>query len=297
MQDQISRAITDDGALRVYAATTTQVVQQAQTYHNATPLAIAALGRMLTGGLLLAAMQKEEQVSVTLQVKGDGPLGTILAVAEGDCTVRGYVSNPDVELPLRPDGKLDVGHGVGKNGVLSVVRDFGRGQPYTGQVELVSGEIAEDLTYYYALSEQTPSAFALGVLVDTDYSIKAAGGYVIQLMPGTGAGDDQLIATMEEKLKTLPPVTELIARGVTAEGLLEQLLEGVPYSPLGTQSPRYLCKCGRERVERMLISVGAADLQELADDPAGTQVTCSFCDKHYEFSPQQLTELLGQCSR
>ena len=297
MNDKISIALTNDGAIRVYAAVTTNLVSEAQKLHNSYPIATAALGRTLTAAAIMGAMLKNDTGSITLQFRGDGPLGTILAVTTPKSEVRGYVANPDVELPLKPNGKLDVGTGVGKNGFLSVVRDVGVGQPYTGQVELVTGEIAEDLTYYYAISEQIPTAISLGVLVDVDLSAKAAGGFVIQLMPGSGIDDEKIIDTIEAHLKTIPSVSEMIASGINSEGIIAQVMGELEYNILDERTPIYKCNCSTARVEGALISIGANDLNSLIDEHQGTTVDCSFCDKKYVFSASDIENLLKKCSK
>jgi len=297
MNDKISIALTNDGAIRVYAAVTTNLVSEAQKLHNSYPIATAALGRTLTAAAIMGAMLKNDTGSITLQFRGDGPLGTILAVTTPKSEVRGYVANPDVELPLKPNGKLDVGTGVGKNGFLSVVRDVGVGQPYTGQVELVTGEIAEDLTYYYAISEQIPTAISLGVLVDVDLSAKAAGGFVIQLMPGSGIDDEKIIDTIEAHLKTIPSVSEMIASGINSEGIIAQVMGELEYNILDERTPIYKCNCSTARVEGALISIGANDLKSLIDEHQGTTVDCSFCDKKYVFSASDIENLLKKCSK
>jgi len=297
MNDKISIALTNDGALRVYAAVTTNLVSEAQRLHNSYPVATAALGRTLTAAAMMGAMLKNDSGSITLQFKGNGPLGTILAVTTANSDVRGYVANPDVILPLKPNGKLDVGTGVGKNGFLSVVRDSGVGQPYTGQVELTTGEIAEDLTYYYAISEQIPTAMSLGVLVDVDFSAKAAGGFIIQLMPGSGLDDDKIIDTIEAHLKTIPSVSEMIDSGIDAEGIISKIMGELEYNILDERTPSYKCNCSTARVEGALISIGAKDLQSLIDEHNGTTVDCSFCDKKYVFSSNDIENLLKKCSK
>ena len=297
MEDKISIALTNDGALRVYAAVTTSLVSEAQRLHNSYPIATAALGRTLTAAAMMGAMLKNDAGSITIQFKGDGPLGTILAVTTANSEVRGYVANPDVELPLKQNGKLDVGTGVGKNGFLNVVRDSGVGQPYTGQVELVTGEIAEDLTYYYAISEQIPTAMALGVLVDVDLSAKAAGGFMIQLMPGSGLDDENIIDTIEAHLKTIPSVSEMIDSGIDAEGIISKIMGELEYNILDERTPTYKCNCSTARVEGALISIGASDLQSLIDEQNGTTVDCSFCDRKYVFSASDIENLLKKCSK
>jgi len=297
MNDKISIALTSDGALRVYAAVTTNLVSEAQRLHNSYPVATAALGRTLTAAAMMGAMLKNDAGSITLQFKGDGPLGTILAVTTANSEVRGYVANPDVVLPLKTNGKLDVGTGVGANGFLSVVRNSGMGMPYTGQVELATGEIAEDLTYYYAISEQIPTAMSLGVLVDVDLSAKAAGGFIIQLMPGSGLDDEKIIDTIENHLNTIPSVSEMIDSGIDSEGIIAKVMGELEYNILDERTPTYKCTCSISRVEGALISIGTRDLQSLIDEHNGTTVDCSFCDKKYVFSASDIENLLTKCAK
>ncbi|OQB14608.1 MAG: 33 kDa chaperonin [Firmicutes bacterium ADurb.Bin193] len=295
--DHIAIALTDDAALRVYAAITTDTVKEAQILHKSYPVATAALGRTLTAGAIMGAMLKGDKGSITIQIKGDGPLGTIIVVSDSKSNVRGYVSNPDISMPPRADGKLDVGGGVGKNGFVNIVRDLGMGKPYAGHIELVSGEIAEDLTKYFAVSEQIPTAMALGVLVDTDGSVAASGGFIVQLMPGFGYGDDEIITRLEETIKTLPSVTKMIADGADGEGIINALLEGTPYNVLEKRGVRYKCGCSYKRVERALISIGEKDLLSLIEDGIDAVIDCNFCDKKYVFSVEHLKALLRKCRK
>lgn len=297
MSDKIAIALTDNAAMRIYAAVTTDIAAEAQRIHNTLPLATAALGRTLTAGALMGAMQKDENVSITIQFKGNGPLGTVLVVADSSSKVRGYVQNPHADLPLRADGKIDVGNGIGKNGYLSVIRDLGQGtQPYVGQVEITTGEIAEDLTYYYATSEQTPTAISLGVLVDRDYTVKAAGGYVIQMMPGWSPEDEQIISAIEKRLGEIPSVSTMVDKGYSPEDIIKEILVDIPYHILKEETPEYKCNCSKARVESALISIGKKDLNSLLEDN-GTEVNCNFCDKIYKFTTQDIEELIKKCTK
>ena len=297
MSDKIAVALTDNAAMRIYAAVTTDIAAEAQRRHNTLPLATAALGRTLTAGALMGAMQKDENVSITIQFKGNGPLGTVLVVADSSSKVRGYVQNPHADLPLRADGKIDVGNGIGKNGYLSVIRDLGQGtQPYVGQVEITTGEIAEDLTYYYATSEQTPTAISLGVLVDRDYTVKAAGGYVIQMMPGWSPEDEQIISAIEKRLGEIPSVSTMVDKGYSPEDIIKEILVDIPYHILKEETPEYKCNCSKARVESALISIGKKDLNSLLEDN-GTEVNCNFCDKIYKFTTQDIEELIKKCTK
>ena len=245
----------------------------------------------------MGAMQKDENVSITIQFKGNGPLGTVLVVADSSSKVRGYVQNPHADLPLRADGKIDVGNGIGKNGYLSVIRDLGQGtQPYIGQVEITTGEVAEDLTYYYATSEQTPTAISLGVLVDRDYTVKAAGGYVIQMMPGWSPEDEQIISAIEKRLGEIPSVSTMVDKGYSPEDIIKEILVDIPYHILKEETPEYKCNCSKARVESALISIGKKDLNSLLEDN-GTEVNCNFCDKIYKFTTQDIEELIKKCTK
>lgn len=299
MSDKIVSAITDNAALRIYAAVTTNIVTEAQKIHKSLPLATAALGRTLTAGAIMSVMQKDKNTSITIQFKGDGPLGTLVVVADSLGTVRGYTANPQADLPLRTDGKLDVGRGIGKSGYLSVIRDFGKGtKPYTGQVEITTGEVAEDLTYYYAVSEQTPTAVSLGVLVDRDLTPKSAGGFIIQMMPGWSPDDEKIITMIENKLKQMDSVSSLIASGYTAKDIIAEILgNDLKYHILTETEPKYKCSCSKSRVERALISIGKKDLAYIAEDENGTEVNCNFCDKIYKFSKSDILKLLEKCTK
>ena len=274
--DKIAIALTDDAALRVYAAVTTELVKTAQSIHNTYPVATVALGRVLTAGVMMSAMEKNPDTKLTVSFKGGGPIGSIVAVTEKN-TRRGYAAVPDVQ-------STDVGSAVGKSGFLSVVKDFGSKEPYSSQVRLVSGEIAEDLTYYYALSEQIPTAIALGVSADTLF----AGGYVIQLMPGHGENDENTINEIENKIKILPPVNVMVAEGSTAEDIISRVLGDISYSILGFAEPKYQCSCSRERVTRVLAAMGKDELQSLIDDGNGANINCHFCCESYNFTTDEL---------
>lgn len=289
MSDILLRGNSMDGAVRVFVAVTTDLVNRAHEIHHTYPVATAALGRTLTAAAIMGAGMKNETDTTTIQFKGDGPLGSIVAVTDSHSHVRGYVANPFVDLPLNKKGKLDVGGGVGK-GYLNVIRDLGMKEPYAGQVPIVTGEIAEDLTFYFARSEQIPTAIALGVLVDTDSSVKAAGGFMIQLMP---EATEDIAIKLEEKMKTIEPVTQMINSGMSAEDIFfhitedfDMLMENKPIVPM------YECKCSKERMERALISIGKKELEDLIEDQGEAELTCQFCDKKYTFSKEALEELL-----
>ena len=281
------RCISTDGTLTVMAIDSTDIVNEAVRIHNTTPVASAALGRLLTGASLMGSVLKGKEDSVTLRLKGDGPLGSLIAVSDSLGNVRGYVQNNHVDLPLNSKGKLDVSGAVGKHGDLTVIKDLGLKEPYVGQTPIVSGEIAEDITYYYFTSEQTPTVCALGVLVDRDYSIKKAGGFIVQLLP---TAYDDTIDLVEECIKDIEPVTTLLQK-MNIEELCHHVLSKFELEVLDTASPVYRCTCSRERVERALISTGLESLKELAEDE-NTEVCCQFCDKKYNFSSSDIKKLI-----
>ncbi|MBS7298244.1 MAG: Hsp33 family molecular chaperone HslO [Eubacteriales bacterium] len=289
--DKLVRGQSMDGAIRVFAAVTTDLSERARQIHQSMPVAAAALGRTLTVAAMMGAQLKNETDTVTIQFAGDGPLGKIVAVTDSSSKVRGYVENPFADLPLNRKGKIDVGGGVGK-GRLSIVRDLGMKEPYVGQVPIVTGEIAEDITYYYAKSEQIPTAVGLGVLVDTDYSIKASGGFLIQLMP---FATDETAAKLEEQVRKLPSVTEMITSGMTAEDMLFKVCDG--FSMMmdnNAVTPAYECKCSKERMERALISIGKTELEKIISENGEAELTCQFCDRKYKFDIDQLENMLKQ---
>lgn len=288
--DQLVRGTSMDGAIRVLAAITTDTVNRAQSIHHSYPAATAAMGRLLTGAAIMGtAGLKNENDSMTVQIKGDGPLGSLVAVTDCKARVKSYVENPFVDLPLNDKGKLDVGGAVGK-GFLNVVRDLGMREPYIGQVPIVSGEIAEDLTYYYSKSEQIPTCMALGVLVDTDNSVLAAGGFMIQMLPGS---TDEMAEKLEKIVNELPPVTTMVHEGISAEDLFFRVSEGFDMlMDNNALEPKYECDCSKERMERALISIGKKELQDIIDEQGEAELTCHFCDNKYKFDREELTELL-----
>ena len=293
MSDTLLRAIARNAGIQISAASTTGLVERAREIHNTTPLATAALGRTLTATAIMGSQLKAEGGSVTVQIKGNGPLGTIVCVGDENGYVRGYLQNPAADLPLRADGKLNVGGGVGR-GYLMVIKDIGLKDPITGTVALVGGEIAEDLTRYFAESEQIPSACALGVLVDTDCSVKCAGGWLVQLMPGVKDTD---IDRLEANLAKLPPMTAMLDKGMTLEEIVSAVLDGFEVDFLQTDEIGYRCACSREKVERALISMGRKELADMAAEQEKSEVTCQFCDKIYEFTRDELNELLAHAEK
>ncbi len=286
--DTLVRGNSTDGSIRVFAAITTELVNEAHRIHNTSATASAALGRLLTGAAIMGAQLKSESDSVTLQINGEGPLGIMIAVTDSSSRVRGYAANPQADLPLNAAGKLDVGGAVGP-GFLSVVRDLGLKEPYIGRTPLVSGEIAEDMTYYFAKSEQVPTAVALGVLVDTDLTIKAAGGYMIQLMP---EATEETAERLTQIIENAPSVTEMITSGMSAEDIAFSITSGFDMLiENNAVHPEYRCKCSRERMERALISIGKQELEDIIKEQGEAEMSCQFCDKKYHFDKSELEEL------
>ena len=285
MQDYLIRATAFEGRLRAFAANTTGIVEEMRRRHGTTPVATAALGRTATAGVMMGAMLKGEE-RLTIQVKGDGPVGQIVVDANAKGEVRGYVDNPRVDLPLNGRGKLDVAGAVGE-GYLYVIKDLGLKEPYRGSIPIVSGELGEDFTYYFAKSEQTPSAVALGVLIATDYSVQTSGGFIMQLLP---VMDEEEIAAIEEKLSNLPPITTLLAEGTDLEDILKRLVESVEV--LERSDIRFQCKCSHERVEQTLISLGRDEIEQILREDGKAEVVCHFCNEVYEYNSEQLHSLV-----
>lgn len=283
--DEIVRMITGDGYVKAIAITGKELVERARVIHDTWPVATAALGRALMGCAMMGAALKEENGSVTLQFKGDGPLGRVLAVSDSSGNPRGYVQNGAVDLPRKRPGKLDVGSAVGKNGFLTVIKDIGLKEPYIGSVELVSGEIAEDLTAYFTISEQIPTACALGVLVAPDQTVACAGGYIVQLLPGA---PDGVAERLEASVRALGPITEVLSGGADAAEVLERLLAGMEPEQLERSEVAYRCACSRDRVSRALISMGKDEMRALIEEEGGAELTCQFCDRVYNFTKEEL---------
>lgn len=285
--DEIVRAVTKDGFVKISAVTARGVVERAREIHGLSPTASAALGRTLCGASMLGELMKEDDASLTIRVNGGGPVGSVIAVSDNGGNVRGYVTEPKADLPLRGDGKLNVGGLVGTNGMLTVSRDIGLKEPYVGSTELVTGEIAEDLAQYMVESEQIPSAVGLGVLVDTDRTIKAAGGFIVQLMPGA---PEELITKLEENIFVMDQLTTVLTEDGVDEAV-RQVLKGLDYETVMRVPVDYRCNCSRERVEQALESCGREELLDMAATGEETEVSCQFCDKIYRFSPSELREL------
>ena len=291
MPDQILRAMTTDGWVKAVAMTSREIVERARTIHNTTATATAALGRALTACSLLGNLQKIENGSVTLQFKGGGPLGTVLAVSDAEGNVRGYVQNPRISLLETYAGKLDVGAAVGTDGLLTVIRDLQMKEPYVGSVELVSGEIGDDVTAYLVQSEQCPSACGLGVLVDVDHSVKVAGGFILQLLPGA---PEALIDRLEAGIAAAGSVTAMLEAGLSLQELLRKVTGGMELEFFEPTEVSYRCYCTRERVEATLVSLGREELQQIVEEGKDIQVECQFCDTEYKFSPPEIRGILAQ---
>ena len=290
MADQIIRVLAKNAPVKASVITARDMVERARQIHRTLPVATAALGRGLMAASMMGNQLKEENGSVTLRIKGDGPLGGITVVSDSQGNARGYVVNPAVELPLKGPAKLDVGAAVGKDGSLTVIKDLCMKEPYVGTVPLVSGEIAEDLTSYFAESEQVPSACALGVLVDVDQSVLCAGGYLIQLLPGA---DEAAISAIERGIEKVGPVTEALRSGLDAQGLVKQVLSEFELEILSAEPVEYRCYCSRERVTRALISMGHQELESLIQEQGQAELTCQFCDKVYHYTKEELETLLA----
>ena len=289
MNDYLVRGMSMDGSVKVVAIRSTEMVRTGATIHNTTPNATAAFGRALTAASMMGNMQKVENGSMTLQIKGGGPIGTIVCVADPIGNVRGYVYEPNVPLVEKFPGKLDVGATVGTDGTLTVIRDMQMKEPYVGSVPLVSGEIGDDVTAYFAQSEQTPTACALGVLVDRDQSVKVAGGYLIQLLPGAS---DEVIDKLEAGIQRAGAVTTMLEQGLTPEDILGQVCGELGVVFMETTPVSYKCYCSRERVTSALISLGRKELAEIREENKTFPVGCQFCSEVYEFTPEDIDELL-----
>ena len=287
--DYIVRATAAEGQIRAFAATTRELAEKARALHNTSPAATAALGRLLTAGAMMGVMMKGDRDILTLQVKGDGPLHGITVTADSKGRVKGFVDVPEVLIPANAKGKLDVGGAIG-NGYLTVIKDLGLKEPYSGQVELQTGEIGDDLTYYFAVSEQVPSSVGLGVLMEKNNTVKQAGGFIVQLMPGTS---EEVIEALESHLAKISSVTGLLEAGNTPEQILELLLGNMGLEILDRIPAEFYCNCSRDRMARALISIGAKELQAMIDDGEPVELKCHFCSSAYTFSTEELKEMLA----
>lgn len=293
MADYMVRATAANARIRAFACTTRDLVECARQAHNTSPVASAALGRLLTAGTMMGSMLKGDDDLITLQIRGDGPLGGLTVTADAKGRVKGYPLESNVVIPANEKGKLDVSGAIG-NGYLQVIRDMGLKEPYVGRVNLETGEIAEDLTYYFATSEQVPSSVGLGVLMEKDNTVKQAGGFIVQLMP---FAEDSVIDKLEENLKKVHSVTSLLEEGNSPEQILEILLDGFDIEFNGTLPLSFYCNCSRKRVEKALISIGKAQLQDMIKDGKEIEMNCHFCNKHYIFSVEELKDIYRRASK
>lgn len=287
MKDYVVRATAANAQIRAFACTTREVVETARQAHNTSPVITAALGRLLTAGAMMGTMLKGEQDLLTLQIKGDGPVSGLTVTADAAANVKGYANVPDVMLPANAIGKLDVSGAIGQ-GMLSVIKDMGLKEPYVGQTVLQTGEIAEDLTYYFATSEQVPSSVGLGVLMEKDNTVKQAGGFIVQLMP---FAEESVIDKLEQNLSQISSVTSLLDAGNTPEQMLELLLEGLDPEIMDTVPTAFRCNCDKKRVEKALIAIGKQELQSMIEDGEEIEVNCHFCNSHYKFSVDELKDI------
>lgn len=291
---KVVRYIATDGSAFVIACDSTDMVAEMERIHQPSATVTAALGRLITAASMMGDLLKGKEDTVTLRMNGGGPCGDLIAVSDSSGNARAYVENPIVEIPLNALGKLDVRGAVGTNGQLYVIKDMGMREPYIGQTPIVSGEIAEDITNYFAASEQTPSVCALGVLVNPDLSVANAGGFIIQLLPGC---EEDVIAKIEESIADIPSVTNMLSDGYSADDIARRAMKGMEIEKLDESTINYRCNCSRERVENALISTGLENLKEMAGDTQDTQVECHFCDKTYVFTPQEISELIESSSK
>ena len=287
MKDYIVRAAAANTQIRAFAAVTTELVEEARQRHGTSPVATAALGRLLTGGVMMGSMMKNEEDMLTIQIKCSGQIGGLTVTADSRGHVKGYVYNPDVMLPPK-NGKLDVGGGLGQ-GVLTVIKDMGLKEPYSGQTILQTGEIAEDLTYYFATSEQVPSSVGLGVLMEKDNTVRCAGGFIVQVMPFI---EDKVLEKLEQNVRKIQSVTSMLDNGHTPEEMLGQVLEGLDLEITDTLPAEFYCNCSKERIEKAIISVGRREIQSMIDDGREIEVKCHFCNTAYKYSVDELKELL-----
>ena len=293
MNDYIIRATAANDQIRAFATVTTEMVETAREHHNTSPVATAALGRLLTAGAMMGSMMKGEKDVLTLQIKAGGPLQGITVTADSQGNVKGYVGNPDVCIPANSKGKLDVAGAVGP-GFLTVIKDMGLKEPYSGQVMLQTCEIAEDLTYYFATSEQVPSAVGLGVLMNKNNTVRQAGGFIVQLMP---FAEEEVISRLEQNVQKINSVTNLLEEGHTPESLLEKVLEGFDMQINEKMDTRFHCNCSKERVAKALISIGRKELNEMIQEGKPIEMNCHFCNTNYNFTVEELKEILRRCCK
>lgn len=284
MSDKLTRAITKDGFFKISAVVSTETVEQSRKFHNSSPVATAALGRLLTAGLLMGGELKEDNAKLTLQMSGDGPLGRVIVSANSKGEVKGYAENPQIDMPLNEKGKLDVGGAIGK-GTLSVIKDLGLKEPYIGQVAIQTGEVGDDLAYYFMQSEQVPSVVALGVLVDRDFSVKCAGGFIIQVMPEC---NDESLTMLENSIAGIMSVTEMLSQGMDGVDMIKYAMLGFDTEILEESEVGYVCDCSRERMERAIVSLGKAEIDAIIKEQGQAEIVCSFCNKPYVFNTEEL---------
>ncbi len=292
MGDYIIRAIAADGQIRAFAADTTQMVETAKCKHETSPIATVALGRLLTGGAMMGVMMKNDSDVVTIQIKAQGPIGSMTVTADAKGNVKGFVGNPQVMLPLK-DGKLDVAGALGL-GVLSVIKDIGLKEPYVGDTILVTSEIADDLTYYFATSEQVPSSVGLGVIMNKDNTVKSSGGFIIQLMPDA---TEEIISKLEKKISEVKSVTDMLEKDMSPEDILNVLLKDMGLEILDKVDTQFYCNCSKERVSKAVISIGEDEIQAMVDEEKPIEVNCHFCNSHYAFSVEELKDMLEAVRR
>ncbi|MHB1393817.1 MAG: Hsp33 family molecular chaperone HslO [Clostridia bacterium] len=293
MKDYIIRGASKDESIRFFSCITTDMVEEARKIHNCTPVSIAALGRMMTAASIMGTMLKSDKDTLTVQINGKGSAGSIVVISDNTGDVRGYISNPYVELMHREDGKLDVGRAVGVDGALTVIKDLGMKEPYVGQIPIISGEIGDDISSYFATSEQTPTAVGLGVLVEVDGHVAAAGGFIIQLMP---EADEAAISKLETRLGGIKSVTDMIHSGLDAVGMIKDILGDIEYKVYEEKQVVYRCNCNKERLERALISIGRQDLEELIEEQGNAELVCHFCNSKYHFDKEELIVLLEKAT-
>lgn len=289
MNDKLTKAVTTNGLIRIYAVNSKNTVERARLFHNTSPLATAALGRLLTGAQLMGSMLKTEEASLTLQLHGTGPLGRVLAVANAKGEVKGYIENPDANLPLNRIGKLDVGGGIGKEGYLSVVRDLKMKEPYIGQVPIQTGEIGDDLAFYFAQSEQIPSVVALGVLVDRDLSVKQSGGFIVQVMPDC---DEFNLKKLEKCTEGIKSVTQMLENGLSNEALIREVMRDFEVEILEETEASYHCDCSDERMQRAIVSLGKQEIRDIIDEQGEAEIVCRFCNRAYLYDRKALEAML-----
>lgn len=293
MADKLTKAVTKNGLIRIYAVNSKNIAEAARKFHSTMPLGTAALGRLLTGAVLMGNMQKDEDISLTLQMHGDGPLGRVLAVANSKGEVKGYIEHPLADLPLNRFGKLDVGGGIGQ-GYLSVVKDMNMKEPYIGQVPIQTGEIGDDIAFYFAQSEQVASLVALGVLVDRDYSVKQAGGFIVQIMPDC---DEFNLKKFEKSAESITSVTQMLERGLSNEELIREVMKEFEVDILEEKDVCYHCDCSDDRMQRAIISLGKKEIQDIIDEQGEAEIVCQFCNRAYTYGRESLEEMRDKANR